>query len=326
MVWRRHRCLRGWGGAGVISVVLLLLGAVTTAVGLALVVSGATPHDGSFDTELLTPGMVAVVGGLILIGIALAVRELRRIEQALLARPIPRPRPAEAPVLVGEPAHTAARLAFPAKPKAGQLTPMAPAVAAEPVEELSPERLRSKYPTVARLERGAEPERGSPVPQAPIPAEANEGDVKDASVVARLDAKPRPPTVTPERAKRTVLNAIWQRGPRREARAAAIQPAIEPVALAHEDAEATALVSEPAAATVTMPAAPITAAPVAATSVGGPPAAPVSAVPVSILKSGVVEGMAYTLYSDGSIEAQLPQGTLRFGSITALRDHIENAS
>ena len=33
--------------------------------------------------------------------------------------------------------------------------------------------------------------------------------------------------------------------------------------------------------------------------------------------------MAYTLYSDGSIEAQLPQGTLRFGSITALRDHIE---
>ena len=48
--------------------------------------------------------------------------------------------------------------------------------------------------------------------------------------------------------------------------------------------------------------------------------------PVSVLKSGVVEGMAYTLYSDGSIEAQLPQGTLRFGSITALRDHIESGS
>jgi hypothetical protein len=36
--------------------------------------------------------------------------------------------------------------------------------------------------------------------------------------------------------------------------------------------------------------------------------------------------MAYTLYSDGSIEAQLPQGTLRFGSITALRDHIESGA
>jgi hypothetical protein len=45
-----------------------------------------------------------------------------------------------------------------------------------------------------------------------------------------------------------------------------------------------------------------------------------------VLKSGVVEGMAYTLYSDGSIEAQLPQGTLRFGSINALRHHIENSA
>jgi hypothetical protein len=48
--------------------------------------------------------------------------------------------------------------------------------------------------------------------------------------------------------------------------------------------------------------------------------------PVSVLKSGVVEGMAYTLYSDGSIEAQLPQGRLRFGSITELRDHMEGES
>ena len=48
--------------------------------------------------------------------------------------------------------------------------------------------------------------------------------------------------------------------------------------------------------------------------------------PVSVLKSGVVDGMAYTLYSDGSIEAQLPQGTLRFGSINELRNHIEQTS
>jgi hypothetical protein len=48
--------------------------------------------------------------------------------------------------------------------------------------------------------------------------------------------------------------------------------------------------------------------------------------PVSILKSGVVDGMAYTLYSDGSIEAQLPQGRLRFGSIAELRNHLEQSS
>ena len=49
-------------------------------------------------------------------------------------------------------------------------------------------------------------------------------------------------------------------------------------------------------------------------------------MPVSIVKSGVVNGMAYILYSDGSIEAQLPQGTLRFGSITELRNHIEHSA
>lgn len=44
---------------------------------------------------------------------------------------------------------------------------------------------------------------------------------------------------------------------------------------------------------------------------------------VAILKSGVVDGMGYTLYVDGSIEAELPQGTLRFASINELRAHLE---
>jgi hypothetical protein len=51
-----------------------------------------------------------------------------------------------------------------------------------------------------------------------------------------------------------------------------------------------------------------------------------SAEPSSILKSGVVDGMAYTLYSDGSIEAELPEGTVRFASIAKLREHLEQLS
>jgi hypothetical protein len=47
---------------------------------------------------------------------------------------------------------------------------------------------------------------------------------------------------------------------------------------------------------------------------------------VAILKSGVVDGMGYTLYVDGSIEATLPQGTLRFASINELRSHLEKNS
>jgi predicted cobalt transporter CbtA len=46
----------------------------------------------------------------------------------------------------------------------------------------------------------------------------------------------------------------------------------------------------------------------------------------AILKSGVVDGMGYTLYVDGSIEAELPQGTLRFASINELRSHLEKSA
>jgi hypothetical protein len=47
------------------------------------------------------------------------------------------------------------------------------------------------------------------------------------------------------------------------------------------------------------------------------------APPVTVLKSGVVDGMAYSLYSDGSIEAQMPEGMMRFASIDELRSHLD---
>jgi hypothetical protein len=45
--------------------------------------------------------------------------------------------------------------------------------------------------------------------------------------------------------------------------------------------------------------------------------------PVSVLKSGVIDEMAYTLFTDGSIEAQMPDGTIRFASIEELRQHLD---
>lgn len=47
------------------------------------------------------------------------------------------------------------------------------------------------------------------------------------------------------------------------------------------------------------------------------------AVP-TVVRSGIIGGMAYTLYSDGSIEAELPIGTVRFGSIQELQEHVSN--
>jgi hypothetical protein len=52
--------------------------------------------------------------------------------------------------------------------------------------------------------------------------------------------------------------------------------------------------------------------------------APSGAQPaVTVLKSGVVDGMAYSLYSDGSIEAQMPEGLMRFASLDELTAHID---
>jgi hypothetical protein len=57
-----------------------------------------------------------------------------------------------------------------------------------------------------------------------------------------------------------------------------------------------------------------------------PPAVPPAERSPAILKSGVIDGMAYTLYADGSIEAELPQGTVKFASVDALRAHLEKNS
>ena len=50
----------------------------------------------------------------------------------------------------------------------------------------------------------------------------------------------------------------------------------------------------------------------------------VQAADVTVIKSGVVDGMAYTLYSDGSIEAQMAgEGMVRFASLDALRTYLD---
>jgi hypothetical protein len=82
--------------------------------------------------------------------------------------------------------------------------------------------------------------------------------------------------------------------------------------------------SDPAAPAYPNPAAP------AAESVdkSDSPVAPEPEQPagVTVLKRGEVDGMAYSLYSDGSIEAQMPEGMMRFASIDELRSYLDQRS
>jgi hypothetical protein len=316
----------GWRGASEMAVLLLLLGVVTTAAGLALIGAGAAFHEGTFDPEVLVPGTIAAVGGLLLIGMGLTVRELRRIERVLAMRPISRPgRAGETPaVSLPEARDTPARIPFPSKPKTGPspqpASPGADAATAA-TEDAAFETLPAKFPSWARSESGRVVAGTDASQMLRPPAQAEEAvrEQKDpaaigrgangagpARAVAHLEAKPRL-SGSPGRAKGRVFNSFWPVGPRR-----AVQTA----------AAAAAQIAVPMQPPAVAPASPGEAAHEAS------PAADESATAaeVSILKSGVIDGMAYTLYSDGSIEAQLPQGTLRFGSIAALRDHIESKS
>src|SRR5262252_8542790 len=69
---------------------LLVFGGLLGAAGVVLAGSGMSLRDGTFDPAILTPGIVAAAGGLLLIGLGAGLRTLQRIERTLAARPMPR--------------------------------------------------------------------------------------------------------------------------------------------------------------------------------------------------------------------------------------------
>ncbi len=300
---------------------LLVFGALSIAAGLLLAATGISIHDRVFDPTLIAPGTLAVVGGLLLIGVGFAVRVLQRIEHALTARPIPRvARLGEPSTPAGaaepdEPAVDVARIPFPPKPAArSPLAPVAPSLVttapSAAAEDKTVEQLREKFATSSRFDNGGGSEPDASAPARPFTAgEDQNGDAADlrrlgqstngaaAPPVARLDADSSRPAAPVERSR---VQTFWSKRARRRRPAGPAQPAPD---FAEQDGAAGPSVEELAEMVHAE-----------------------SSAPLSILKSGVVDGMAYTLYSDGSIEAQLPQGTLRFGSITELRNHIEQAS
>jgi hypothetical protein len=50
--------------------------------------------------------------------------------------------------------------------------------------------------------------------------------------------------------------------------------------------------------------------------------APQDGAATTVYRSGVIDGMAYTLFMDGSIQAELPQGTVKFANIDDLQKYL----
>jgi hypothetical protein len=344
--------------------IVAALGILAIAAGIVTLAFGIPINEFNLGTALIVAGTTLIAAGLILVGLAAAVHQLGQIALALRprapARPVTQPqaaeqaapvaaRPVQAPVpaspqppqvaqMVPQPGPVRPPMPAPqprapafARPRAEERSGQAAPAASEPAAPFSAiERLRSSLTRADRrpseeVEDAADTPYAQSVsaptaPPGPGPAsrEANRGvnpGTNGAAPAIAAEATKKPALDFLFRSKARdpqpePFDAVWpRRGQRRPDEATEEDPSARPAA-------AEAPIDRPAPAPVAPPAA----------SESYAAAEPDEMRPAAILKSGVVDGMAYTLYADGSIEAQLPQGTVRFGSIAELRAHIENNS
>ena len=318
------------------SVILLMLGIVVASAGAAAICFGIPINELILGSTLIIAGATALTGGLVLIGLSTVVSELNHLAEALRARPSARPsRPAaEAQERVAAaPFPPSSRPAppqvpFPERQKVeasrrdlGPAEPRQPAPSAVEVSAAAIERLRSSIP---RAERGRpEPSVVAELDEVPLSpngaaphSQPSRAPVAETAPEPKAEGAARAGDATAAEApKASRLDFLFRSKPVRQAPSESFD-AVWPA-----EGQAAKSASRDAEPRFDRSARPVAEAPQYAEPAPAP-----AGEPAAILKSGVVDGMAYTLYADGSIEAKLPHGTVRFGSIAELRAHIENNS
>jgi hypothetical protein len=312
--------------------VLYALGIVIGVVGLMAIGFAVPIRDFSLGNTLILSGTFAVIGGILSIALAAILRELAKVrgvfEKAAQSirqaeggpprlrapqppRPAPQPQPAPAlePARVETPelrppAREESRPPPPPPPHPGLFVSIRGARAGRTPEAAESADAQAQPPAAAVARAGGgevafEPKFGAPsAPAHPSPAllatrtaarfEGPRGDVETAIASERAA----------ERAARNLFDTVWP-SEQKPAAAQGPEPTPPPAEAAMPPREEPKPAPQPALS-------------------------PKTEEPPAILKSGVIDGMAYTLYTDGSIEAQLPQGLIRFASIDELRAHLEN--
>ena len=255
---------------------LILLAAGVLAVLTGVVMFGsALPVENVRTSALLISGVVALVGGMGLCGLGLALRVLNRIAERLEMQPLPVPPIAS----VGR-----------EDPVPRPVRPSSPAPAAPAPESPRPSLLSWLGGKGAKSGKTpaekAEPEK---------PAEPAEPKV-DLGPLTQIPDPPREPAVvTPPAVAATVAPPV-------------VPPPVAPSLRVPPKPVAPTVVPPPA------PAAPKVAAPA--------PSAPANSAASTVYRSGVIDGMAYTLFMDGSIQAELPQGLVKFNTIDELQKYL----
>jgi len=268
---------------------LLIAGAVAALAGLGAIALGIPVKEFSFGNTMILSGTIGVCTGLILFGLSFVVGELRVIAHRLRLRVSNEDGTEEAvaDVAVAPPVEDLWREGGTRRMRGRQTELPAP----PPEPEPAPAPLRPKRNLMFAAASRKERERASKekFPADPEAIEFRSPPLGESDFGEQPVAEP-PPVIEPAP---PAFDDAWPKPERMRA--------TEPPPLQRRSARAAPAFSEPAPASVRD---------------SEPP-------PVSVIKSGVVDGMAYSLYSDGSIEAQMPEGMMRFNSIDQLRTHLD---
>jgi hypothetical protein len=303
-------------------VVALVVGIGLILAGVLAIGFGIPVQEFSFGNTLILSGVMAGCTGFVLLGLWIAVRELKRAAQRLGT---------------GVPSELGAGIAT---------QPAVPTAAARGKTPGDGGSLFTRDRPTAEHVAGAEP-TGSAAAPPPWHAEATSRGARSEPPPAP-EAAPAPAEAAPAPKRRNLLFSSTSRKERERAQARTAEPLTPdmlspelrpqpPAAPPAEPAEAPPATFDDAwpkleranPADAALPPrrsarAPSTFSEASGTAASDQPPAPrEEQPPVTVLKSGVVDGMAYSLYSDGSIEAQMPEGMMRFASIDELRSHLD---
>src|SRR5262245_6127541 len=298
------------------------IGVLSLFSGLVMIGFGIPINEFSFGNTLISAGTTAAVGGLVIIGLGVVAGQVRRLAEAFsgqlpgrLSEPIETPdatvaaRPNRAPLppkTMSE-AHLGEVIPVPgagAVPFENQLTESTAPTLRNPDESpLAVENdvsLSPRHPLSQTTASGSDHPAGGMRSSSVGPALGGAGasaNERNREPAAGWRSVPPPATSSPAQTRplhTANFDAMWP--------AEAKLPKTEAQSEARGDSSSRDAVAKRGEAEGQKSRAP------------------------AILKSGVVDGMAYTLYVDGSIEAELPQGTLRFASINELRSHLAKNS
>lgn len=282
---------------------LLIVGIFAVLAGLLAILFGYSVREFSVGSTLIISGTIGVCTGMLLVGLHLLLLELRGIARRLAAGSAASSEVRVRPVLPG--------LAMPGAPAPE------PALASPAKAEPGPPPAAGPPPWQSEAALRERP--GAEAPEPPTPPAAPEAPRRRNLLFASTSRKER------ERAEAKPTEGPQ---PSHEEPAAPDGPPAsfedawpKPERMRPPEPPVTARRPPPRSPSIFAEAAPPPPAPEPAPS--PEPAAAAEQTPVTVLKSGVVDGMAYSLYSDGSIEAQMPEGMMRFASIDELRAHLD---